>query len=130
LLPICMSKETDIFFGSLLTQADNGHTGTDFERPGVQEMLELVRCGGVNCIVVKDFSRFSRNALESGYYIEQVFPLFGVRFISVGDYFDSDDYKDSTGGLDVAFKFLVNEHYSKDLSKKPKSPKLIGVRVF
>jgi len=55
------------------------------ERPALQEMLDLVRSGRVNCIVVKDFSRFSRNALESGYYIEQVFPLYHIRFISVSD---------------------------------------------
>ncbi|MCL1877912.1 MAG: recombinase family protein, partial [Defluviitaleaceae bacterium] len=70
---------------------DNGYTGTNMERPALQEMLSLVRSGRVNCIVVKDFSRFSRNALESGYYIEQVFPLYRIRFISVSDRFDSNN---------------------------------------
>lgn len=106
---------------AVLEFVDNGYSGTDIERPAVQEMLELLRCSGINCVVVKDFSRFSRNALESGYYIEQVFPLYGVRFIAVGDYFDSNDYTDGTGGIDVAFKFLIHEYYSKDLSKKIKS---------
>ena len=100
---------------------DNGYTGTNMERPAVQELLDLVRSGGVNCICVKDFSRFSRNAMDSGYFIEQVFPLYGVRFISVSDNFDSDDYKNDTGGIDVAFKFLMHEYYSKDLSVKVKS---------
>ena len=86
-------------------------------------MIELVRCGRINCIVVKDFSRFARNALESGYYIEKVFPLYRVRFVAVGDRFDSADYRDGTGGIDVAFKFMMNEYYSKDLSKKVKSAK-------
>ena len=104
---------------------DNGHSGTNLERPAVQEMLDLVRSGGVNCIVVKDFSRFSRNALESGYFIEQVFPLYRIRFIAVDDYFDSDDYKGDTGGIDVAFKFLMHEYYSKDLSAKVKSTKRV-----
>jgi DNA invertase Pin-like site-specific DNA recombinase len=100
---------------------DNGYTGTNLDRPAAQEMLDLVRCGRVNCIVVKDFSRFSRDSMESGYYVEQVFPLYGVRFISVSDHYDSIDYTGGTGGLDVAFKFIMHEHYSRDLSKKVKS---------
>ena len=107
---------------------DNGYTGTNLNRPGVQEMLDLVRCGKVNCIIVKDFSRFSRDSMESGYYIEQVFPLYGVRFISMSDHYDSEDYNGGTGGLDVAFKFIMHEHYSKDLSKKIKSAKHITMR--
>lgn len=114
-------EELDIPNATVLEFVDNGYTGTNLERPAVQEMLELVRCGGVNCIVTKDFSRFARNAMESGYYIEQVFPLYHVRFIAVGDYFDSSDYKDGTGGIDVAFRFLMHEHYSKDLSMKVSS---------
>jgi DNA invertase Pin-like site-specific DNA recombinase len=113
--------ELDIPHATVLEFVDNGYTGTNLERPAVQEMLELVRCGRVNCIVTKDFSRFSRNAMESGYYIEQVFPLYQVRFIAIGDYFDTKDYKDSTGGIDVAFKFLMHEYYCKDLSQKIKS---------
>jgi DNA invertase Pin-like site-specific DNA recombinase len=100
---------------------DNGFTGTNLDRPGVQGLLELVQSGKVNCIIVKDFSRFSRNALESGYYIEQVFPLYDVRFIAIGENFDSINYKNETGGIDVAFKFIMHEYYSKDLSKKVKS---------
>ena len=64
---------------------DNGYSGTNLERPAVQEMLDLVQCGRVNCIIAKDFSRFSRNAVESGYYLEQIFPLYRIRFISVSD---------------------------------------------
>jgi DNA invertase Pin-like site-specific DNA recombinase len=107
---------------------DNGYSGTNLNRPDVQEMLDLVRSGRVSCIVVKDFSRFSRDSMESGYYIEQVFPLFGVRFISVADNFDSADYEGSTGGIDVAFKFLMHEYYSKDLSMKIKSSKHIQMK--
>ncbi|GHU44414.1 hypothetical protein FACS1894111_11650 [Clostridia bacterium] len=109
----------------ILEFVDNGHSGTNMERPAVQELIELVRSGRINCIVVKDFSRFSRNAMDSGYFIEQVFPLYGVRFIAVSDDFDSDNYKGDTGGIDVAFKFLMHEYYSQDLSKKVKSAKRI-----
>lgn len=115
----------DIPNATVLEFVDNGYTGTNLERPGAQEMLDLVRCGKVNCIIVKDFSRFSRNAMESGYYIEQVFPLYRVRVIAIGDYFDSSDYFDGIGGIDVAFRFLMHEHYSKDLSKKIRSAKRV-----
>jgi DNA invertase Pin-like site-specific DNA recombinase len=107
---------------------DNGYSGVNMNRPGVQEMLDMVRGGKINCIIVKDFSRFSRDAMESGYYIEQVFPLYGIRFISVSDHFDSNDYTGGTGGLDVAFKFLLHDYYSRDLSKKIKSAKHMQMR--
>lgn len=103
---------------SVLEFVDNGFSGTNFERPGVQELLELIREGKVNCVVVKDFSRFGRNAIETGYFIERVFPFFGVRFISVEDHFDSSEHLGDTGGLEISFKFLMHEYYSRDLSKK------------
>lgn len=102
---------------------DNGYSGTNFERPAVQELLERVRSYHVDCIIVKDFSRFGRNSIETGYFIEQVFPLYHTRFISVNDSFDSANYKGDTGGLDVAFKYLIGEYYSMDLSKKSKTAK-------
>ena len=102
---------------------DNGFSGVNFERPAVQELLELVRNGKVGCILVKDFSRFGRNAIETGYFIERVFPLYRVRFISVSDRFDSFEHDGDTGGMEVAFKFLMHEYYSKDLSKKISSAK-------
>lgn len=102
---------------------DNGFSGTNFERPSVQELIELVRENKVDCIIVKDFSRFGRNSLEVGYFIERVFPLFHTRFISVGDCFDSSNFKGDTGGMDVAFKYLISEYYSRDMSIKTKSAK-------
>jgi DNA invertase Pin-like site-specific DNA recombinase len=110
---------------TVLEFVDNGYSGTDMERPAVQELLELLRSGGVNMIIVKDFSRFSRNAMDSGYFVEQVFPLFGVRFVAISDDFDSDDYKNDTGGIDVAFKFLMHEYYCKDLSLKVSSARRV-----
>lgn len=102
---------------------DNGFSGTNFERPSVQELIELVRANKVDCIIVKDFSRFGRNSLEVGYFIERVFPLFHTRFISVSDGFDSNNFKGDTGGMDVAFKYLISEYYSRDMSVKTKSAK-------
>jgi DNA invertase Pin-like site-specific DNA recombinase len=106
---------------TVLEFVDNGYTGTNYERPAVQEMLDMARNGGIHCIVCKDFSRFGRNIIETGYFIEQVFPMYGIRFIAVTDGYDSADYKGDTGGIDVAFKFLIHEYYSKDLSAKVKS---------
>jgi len=113
----------DIPDAEVLAFIDNGYSGTTFERPGVQELLELVRQRKIDCIIVKDFSRFGRNAIETGYFMEMVFPLFQTRFISISDNYDSDDYNGDTGGLEVSFKYLMHEYYSLDLSRKEKSAK-------
>lgn len=115
-------KNMEEFHNSrVLEFVDNGYSGTNFERPDVQKLLELVKDNKVDCIIVKDFSRFGRNSIETGYFIEKVFPIFNTRFISISDKFDTKDLKEDIGGIDVAFKYLINEHYSKDLSKKIKS---------
>lgn len=113
----------DIHGATVLEFVDNGYTGTNYERPAVQELLTLVQSGGVDCILCKDFSRFGRNAVETGYFVDQVFPLYQTRFISVSDGFDSDDHKEDTGGIDIAFKHIIHEQYSRDLSIKVKSAK-------
>ena len=102
---------------------DNGYSGTNFERPQVQRLIELVRANQIDCIIVKVFSRFGRNSIETGYFIERVFPLFHTRFISISDDFDSSKFKGDTGGMDVAFKYLISEYYSRDMSIKTKSAK-------
>ena len=107
---------------------DNGHSGTNFERPAMQELLSMVQAGKINCIMVKDLSRFGRNSIETGYFIERVFPLYHVRFIAVGDNYDSDKYKGTTGGIEVAFKYLINEAYSRDMSVKTRSAKYAKMR--
>lgn len=112
----------------ILEFVDNGYSGTNFERPEVQRLIELVRSNRVDCIIVKDFSRFGRNSIETGYFIERVFPLFHTRFIAIGDGFDTDEHKGDTGGLEVAFKYLINEQYSRDMSIKCKSAKYAKMR--
>lgn len=102
---------------------DNGYSGTNFERPQVQKLIELVRANQIDCIIVKDFSRFGRNSIETGYFIERVFPVFHTRFISISDDFDSAKFKGDTGGMDMAFKYLISEYYSRDMSIKTKSAK-------
>lgn len=118
----------EAFRAEVLEFIDNGYTGTNFERPQVQRLIEMVRENRIDCIIVKDFSRFGRNSIETGYFIERVFPLFHTRFISVSDDYDSDNFKGDTGGMDVAFKYLISEYYSRDMSIKTKSAKYARMR--
>lgn len=106
---------------TVLEFVDDGYTGTNFNRPQFQKMLSLIRSGEIQCVVVKDLSRFGRNYLEVGDYLEHIFPFLGLRFIAINDHYDSADYKGTTGGVDVAFRNLVYQQYSQDLSQKVKS---------
>jgi recombinase len=100
---------------------DDGRSGTNFERPGIKAMLEMVRRREIDCVIVKDFSRFGRNYVEVGNYLEQVFPFLGVRFISVNDGYDSKDYPYGVAGdINNGLRNLINELYSRDLSQKVK----------
>ena len=87
-------------------------------------MMEKVRHGEINLICVKDFSRFSRDYIETGNYLECTFPFMGVRFISINDGYDSDDYKGTTGGLEVVMRSIIYAAYSKDLSVKTTTAKI------
>lgn len=100
---------------------DDGFTGRNFDRPGFQGMITECRAGNIKCIVVKDLSRLGRNYVEVGNLLEQLFPFLGVRVISINDNYDSDAFNGQTGGIDVAFKNLVYNLYSRDLSQKVKS---------
>lgn len=104
--------------------ADDGYTGTNFHRPQFTAMMEKVRHGEINLICVKDFSRFSRDYIETGNYLECTFPFMGVRFISINDGYDSDDYKGTTGGLEVVMRSIIYAAYSKDLSVKTTTAKI------
>ncbi|WP_455582893.1 recombinase family protein [Dysosmobacter sp.] len=96
---------------------DNGETGTNFDRSGFQRLLEDVRKGRINCIVVKDLSRFGRDHIEVGNYLEHIFPHLGIRFISISDGYDSADAS-TFDCLTIALKNLINHIYSKDISQK------------
>lgn len=100
------------------TYTDNGRTGTDFDRPEWERMFQDVKEQKVNCIIVKDLSRFARNYLEAGDYLEKIFPFLGVRFIAVNDQFDSEGEIFKEKDLITEFKNLANDYYSKDISKK------------
>lgn len=102
---------------------DLGRTGTDFKREGFERMMQDVRMRRIDCIVVKDLSRFGRNHIETGNYIEKIFPFMGVRFIAVTDHFDSMDMDGQGESLGINLKNLVNEMYAKDIAVKVKSGK-------
>lgn len=100
---------------------DDGYTGTNFDRPAFARMMDMVRRGEIGCIVVKDLSRFARNYIDSGEYLEHIFPLLRVRFIAINDGYDSNKYIGTTGGMDVAFRNYMHQLYSADISKKVKA---------
>lgn len=100
---------------------DNGFTGTQFERPAFAEMMRDVKAGRISCIVVKDLSRLGRNYLETGNYLEQIFPFFQVRFISITDGYDSASPDAAAEALLLPLKNLINEGYAKDISRKVSS---------
>lgn len=83
---------------------DDGYSGVNFERPAFQLMLEDIKQGKVDCVVVKDLSRFGRNYIESGRYIEKIFPMLGVRFIAINDNYDSLIGKSQTDEIVIPFK--------------------------
>lgn len=100
---------------------DDGRSGTNFDRPGVKALLDAVRRREIDCVIVKDFSRFGRNYVEVGNYLEQVFPFLGVRFISVNDCYDSKEHPYGVAGdINNGLRNLINELYSRDLSQKVK----------
>ncbi len=103
------------------TYVDDGYTGTDFNRPGFQRLLEDMRNGNINCVLVKDLSRLGRNYIEVGKYIEQIFPLFNIRFIAINDSVDSFKNPMSSNTILVPFKNLINDEYARDTSIKIKS---------
>lgn len=100
---------------------DDGFSGTSMDRPGMQELLKQVKQGKISCILVKDMSRFSRDYIELGNYLNQIFPFLGVRFISVNDHYDNREHEGTTIELDTAFQTLLYDLYSKDVSVKVKA---------
>ena len=97
---------------------DRGVSGTTFTRPDFVRMMDDVKAGSINCIIVKDLSRFGRDYLETGNYIETILPFLGVRFISVNDHFDTVEDCNGNKGLGISLMNLVNDMYAKDVSKR------------
>lgn len=100
---------------------DDGYSGTNFNRPGFRRLLQDMKNKKINCIIVKDLSRFARSHIEADMYFENIFPALNIRFISVIENIDSFENPDSMDNLIVPFKNLLNDAYAKDISKKVKS---------
>lgn len=99
---------------------DDGYTGTDYERPDFQRMMDDIRAGIVNCVIVKDLSRFGREYINAGKYIDRLFPYYGVRLIAINDGIDTIT-KSSSDDFSIMIKNLMNDNYCRDISIKIRS---------
>ena len=100
---------------------DDGYSGANFDRPDFKRMMADIENGNVNCVVVKDLSRFGRDYIEAGRFIQKTFPAFSVRFIAITDHYDSLTADQSTTSLVIPVKNFVNDSYCQDISEKVKS---------
>ena len=125
---LCIKEATEKDIKVFRVYKDYEYSGTNFKRPAFLEMMEDIRIGRINCIIVKDMSRFGREYLEISNYIEKVFPFLGVRFISVNDNLDTKDGIKSDKSYEIAIKNIFNDLYVKDISKKVKASKEVKMK--
>lgn len=114
---VCRHSEMQIYD----IYVDDGYSGVSFDRPAFVRMMEDVAEGRINCIVVKDLSRFGRDYIEAGRLIQKILPAFGVRFIAVTDHYDSFTADDNETSLVLPVKNFVNDSYCRDISSKVRS---------
>jgi DNA invertase Pin-like site-specific DNA recombinase len=114
-----VAKRQDISLAA--SYEDDGYSGVDFNRPSFKRMIEDIKAGKVNCVIVKDLSRLGRNYIETGKLLERFFPFMGVRFIAINDSYDSLSHNAQTDNLIIPFKNLINDAYCADISKKVRS---------
>ena len=107
-------------FNIVSIRIDDGYTGTNFDRPAFQRMLNDIKAGRINCVVVKDLSRFGREYINSGKYIHRLFPVLGVRLIAINDNIDTIT-RDESSEFSITLKNLMNDNYSRDISVKVRS---------
>ena len=100
---------------------DDGYSGADFDRPDFKRMVREIEAGQIDCVIVKDLSRFGRNFVETGRYIDQIFPAIGIRFIAINDHYDSINGRSSSDKILIPFKNLINDAYCRDISIKVRS---------
>ena len=103
------------------TYVDDGYSGTSFDRPGFRRMMEDIESRRINCVIVKDLSRFGRNYIETGRSLEKLFPLKGIRFIAITDNYDSFGSSGDSDQILIPFKNLINDAYCRDISLKIRS---------
>ena len=100
---------------------DDGYSGSNFERPAFQNLFRELEQGTINCVLVKDLSRFGRNYIEVGRYLERIFPVMRVRLIAVTDNYDSQSAWKTSDSIMVPMRNLLNDAYCRDISVKIKS---------
>lgn len=120
LLKNYLSKQDDMN-EEIIEYIDDGYTGTNFDRPGFKNMIEDSKKGKISIILTKDLSRLGRDYIGVGDYLEQIFPVLGIRFVAVASNYDSNNYIGRTIGLDLTVTNLINNLYSRDISKKVSS---------
>ena len=103
------------------TYSDNGYTGMNYNRPDFQRLMQDVRSGRINCIIVKDISRFGRHFLQTSEFVERILPELGVRLICINDNYDSADPASDRSALTLPLKMVMNDYYVKDIAKKIRS---------
>lgn len=114
-----LAKNTDISIVS--ERIDDGVSGVSFDRPSFNAMIDDVRDRVIDCVIVKDLSRFGRDHIEAGNYIQNIFPFFKVRFIAINDGIDTENKSKNYDNIMIPFKNLINATYSKDISLKSRS---------
>lgn len=114
-----LKGKTDI--RSVEEYIDDGYSGTSFDRPAFSQMIEDAKKKKIDCIIVKDLSRLGRNYIETGKYIEKIFPFMGIRFIAVNDHYDSANEESDADHIIIPFKNLINDAYCRDISIKIRS---------
>ncbi len=100
---------------------DDGYSGTNFDRPSFRRMMEAIKKKKITCVIVKDLSRLGRNYIETGRYLEHIFPMYKVRFISILDHYDNVNTTGDVDQIIVPFKNLINDAYCRDISMKIRS---------
>ena len=122
-IEICKSYIADRPYLSLVdTYIDNGHTGTVFDRPEFNRLMTDIKSGRIKCLVVRDLSRFGRDYIETGTYLERIFPQIGLRFIAIKENYDNFDTDGSNESLMIPLQNMINALYSKDISRKVSTP--------
>ena len=111
-------KNSNIYY-----YTDDGFSGSNFQRPAIKNLIEDIKIGKINCVIVKDLSRFGRNYIEVSDYLYKIFPFLNIRFIAINDNYDSKNNKDNLLDLDIAFKNILHSYYINDLSKKVRTSK-------
>ena len=118
-IEICKSYIADRPYLNLVdTYIDNGRTGTVFDRPEFNRLMTDIKSGRIKCLVVRDLSRFGRDYIETGTYLERIFPQIGLRFIAIKENYDNLDTDGSNESLIIPLQNMINALYSKDISRK------------